>query len=95
MALTPRSISAHCALGRAEAALGRGEAAEKALLAALEIDSNSPDVWVQLGAARRLSGNFAGAEAALRKALRLDPAHAAAHAGLAPDRRDRSRELKI
>jgi tetratricopeptide (TPR) repeat protein len=95
VALTPRSISAHCALGGAEAALGRGEAAEKALLAALEIDANSPDVWVQLGAARRLSGNFVGAEAALHKALRLEPEHAAANAALAPERRDRSRALKI
>ena len=91
----PRAASAHCALGQAEVALGRTEAAEKALLAGLEIDPSSADLWALLGAARKLAGNAQGAEAALQTALRLDPGHPAARSVLAPKVVGRSRELKI
>lgn len=89
VALTPRVAASHFALGQAEDALGRFDAAERSFMTAVEIEPSAADLWARLAAVRRRAGDAAGAEEAMRRALELGPARPA------PPRQTDASELKV
>jgi len=73
----------HTNLGLSKKALGADEEARKDFLKALEIDPQSFEAAINLGAAMFDEGDFAGAEARFRKALQLKPSDISASYNLA------------
>ncbi len=63
-------------------AAGRLREAVARLELAIELDPELAAAWVNLGVAKRRSGDFAGAEEAYRQALELDPRHPGARDNL-------------
>src|SRR5450755_218236 len=76
-----------CALGHSLLASGKYEAAETYLQRGTELDvgnsNSSSEVWYDLGKARALAGQWAQAEAPLRKAADLNPKDPSPHYQLA------------
>ncbi len=64
-------------------ALGRGEEAIEWMDLAIAIDPQMTDAWVNLGVARRRTGDMSGAEEAYKKAMDLDPKALPAYHNLA------------
>lgn len=60
----------------------QGKDGSAAIAQALQLNPNSPDVWMVQGMHLRLRQDFAGSELALMKALTLDPQNPAIHAEL-------------
>lgn len=74
------------ARGRAELALGHGEAAMAAFARAVTQAPQDPRGWTGLGVARDLAGDHAGALVAYDRALAIDPLNVAARHNLALSR---------
>ncbi|MFI5360539.1 MAG: non-canonical purine NTP pyrophosphatase [Elusimicrobiota bacterium] len=70
------------AVGLAHAAVGEGQRAAEAFMNATRLDPASVPAWLGRGVAAVMSGDEAGAVAALRKALAIDPKNKAASDGL-------------
>jgi tetratricopeptide (TPR) repeat protein len=82
-AATLRDAATLNALGVAYLSLGRIAPAISALRQAQSLDSEMPEIFVNLGTALSRSGNLTAAIDAFRGALRVSPASAAAHSNLA------------
>ena len=72
-ALDPKSVGAQLGLGRS-LVRGNPQAAEAAFLAATVLDPQNGAAWSNLGVARDLQQNHAGAQQAYRAALAVEPA---------------------
>jgi tetratricopeptide (TPR) repeat protein len=70
------------ALGLAYATVGEGQRSMEAFQNATRLDAASAPAWLGRGVAAVMSGDEAGAVAALRRALALDPKNKAASDGL-------------
>ena len=69
--------------GMALLALGKFQSAREALEASLALDATDPSPWVVLGIVHGRQRRFPEAQAALRRALEVDPGHGPAHYHLA------------
>jgi tetratricopeptide (TPR) repeat protein len=75
---------AHYAYGRVLEAMHRYKEAVQVLELSHAADPNNPRVLTELGTVRAAAGDSAGAEAALREAIAVDPSYRPAHLQLAP-----------
>ncbi len=78
----PHRSEPHYAYGQAWLALDEPGRAEQAFMAALRINSDWADAWVNYGIARYRQGDIETAKTAMRRALRAAPGHHAATANL-------------
>lgn len=80
---SPSNAKAHSGLASAYAEKGESEAAFQEWNQSLEIQSNQPHIWVNMGNEEQRCKNLQEAERCYRKALDLFPEYGAAHFNLA------------
>ena len=82
--ISDRRAQAHHYTNRGAEELQAGHLAEALSLleSAVELEPDLPDAWLDLGVARRRSGDLDGAEAAYRRAIDADPAYLPAYQNL-------------